>query len=172
MSKGMIDNKQSGLVGDVLKENITKGSKLSVAAAHFTLYAFVELKKELSQLEEFRFIFTEPAFVQGDNLLKEQIEKNEALLYGVEEEQKYKTELNQSYIAKEFAKWLKQKAQIKSVKNQKIQGGLYHVHNKDGTQIGLVGGAPFSSPGLGYSNSSNMYINNIVDDIYTCTLNP
>ncbi|MEK5324558.1 helicase-related protein [Aeribacillus sp. FSL M8-0254] len=167
MSKGIIDNKQTGLVGDVLKEYITKGSKLSVAAAHFTLYAFVELKKELSQLEEFRFIFTEPAFVQGDNLLKEQIEKNEALLYGVEEEQKYKTKLNQAYIAKEFAKWLKQKAQIKSVTNQRIQGGLYHVENKDGTQIGLVGGAPFSSPGLGYSNSSSMYINNIVDDAAT-----
>jgi len=167
MSKGIIDNKQSGLVGDVLKEYITKGSKLSVAAAHFTLYAFVELKKELSQLEEFRFIFTEPAFVQGDNLLKEQIEKNEALLYGVEEEQKYKTKLNQAYIAKEFVKWLKQKAQIKSVTNQRIQGGLYHVENKDGTQIGLVGGAPFSSPGLGYSNSSSMYINNIVNDAAT-----
>jgi hypothetical protein len=165
MSKGIIDNKQSGLVGDVLKEYITKGSKLSVAAAHFTLYAFVELKRELSQLEEFRFIFTEPAFVQGGNLLKEQIEKNEALLYGVEEERKYKVELNQAYIAKEFAKWLKQKAQIKSVTNQRIQGGLYHVENKDGTQIGLIGGAPFSSPGLGYSNSSNIYINNIVDDI-------
>ncbi|RAK14181.1 SNF2 family DNA or RNA helicase [Anoxybacillus vitaminiphilus] len=165
MSRGIIDNKQSGLVGDVLKEYITKGSKLSVAAAHFTLYAFVELKKELSQLEEFRFIFTEPAFVQGGNLLKEQMEKKEALLYGVEEERKYKVELNQAYIAKEFAKWLKQKAQIKSVTNQRIQGGLYHVENKDGTQIGLIGGAPFSSPGLGYSNSSNIYINNIVDDI-------
>jgi hypothetical protein len=169
MSKGIIDNKQSGLVGDVLKEYITKGSKLSIAAAHFTLYAFVELKKELSQLEEFRFIFTEPAFVQGSNLLKEQIEKNEALLYGVEEERKYKIELNQAYIAKEFAKWLKQKAQIKSVTNQRIQGGLYHVENKDGTQIGLIGGAPFSSPGLGYSNSSNIYINNIVDDIESNT---
>jgi SNF2 family DNA or RNA helicase len=165
MSRGIIDNKQSGLVGDVLKEYITKGSKLSVAAAHFTLYAFVELKKELSQLEEFRFIFTEPAFVQGGNLLKEQMEKKEALLYGVEEERKYKVELNQAYIAKEFAKWLKQKAQIKSVTNQRIQGGLYHVENKNGTQIGLIGGAPFSSPGLGYSNSSNIYINNIVDDI-------
>ncbi|WP_342581496.1 helicase-related protein [Ureibacillus sp. FSL W7-1570] len=164
MSRGIIDNKQSGLVGDVLKEYIAKGSKLSVAAAQFTLYAFVELKKELFQLEEFRFIFTEPAFVQGGNLLKEQMEKKEALLYGVEEEQKYKVELNQAYIAKEFAKWLKQKAQIKSVTNQRIQGGLYHVENKDGTQIGLVGGAPFSSPGLGYSNSSNIYINNIVDD--------
>ncbi|WP_226373807.1 hypothetical protein [Anoxybacillus kestanbolensis] len=68
MSRGIIDNKQTGLVGDVLKEYITKGSKLSVAAAHFTLYAFVELKKELSQLEEFRFIFTEPAFVHGIKL--------------------------------------------------------------------------------------------------------
>jgi hypothetical protein len=169
MSRGIIDNKQSGLVGDVLKEYITKGSKLSVAAAHFTLYAFVELKRELSQLEEFRFIFTEPAFIQGGNLLKEQIEKNEALLYGVEEERKYKVELNQAYIAKEFAKWLKQKAQIKSVTNQRIQGGLYHVENKDGTQIGLIGGAPFSSPGLGYSNSSNIYINNIVDNIESNT---
>ncbi|MED1440452.1 hypothetical protein P4U24_01200 [Aeribacillus composti] len=43
-----------------MKEYITKGSKLSVVAAHFTLYAFVELKKELFQLKEFRFIFTEP----------------------------------------------------------------------------------------------------------------
>jgi len=164
MSKGMIDNKQRGLVGDVLKKYMQKGSKLSVAAAHFTLYAFVELKKELSQIEEFRFIFTEPAFVRGDHLANEKIAKNETLLYGVEEEQTYKAELNQAYIAKEFAKWLKQKAKIKSVTTRKIEGGLYHVQNKDGTQIGLVGGAPFSSPGLGYSNSSNMYINTITDD--------
>ncbi|MEK4873379.1 DEAD/DEAH box helicase [Bacillus sp. FSL W8-0102] len=46
---------------------------------------------------------------------------------------------------------------------------MYHVKNEDGTQIGLVGGAPFSSPGLGYSNSSSMYINNIVDDLETNT---
>ncbi len=160
----MIDNKQRGLVGDVLKKHMQKGSKLSVAAAHFTLYAFVELKKEFSQIEELRFIFTEPAFVRGDHLANEKIAKNETLLYGVEEEQKYKAELNQAYIAKEFAKWLKQKAKIKSVTTRKIEGGLYHVQNKDGTQIGLVGGAPFSSPGLGYSNSSNMYINTITDD--------
>ncbi|WP_297988637.1 hypothetical protein [Anoxybacillus sp.] len=98
MSKGMIDNKQRGLVGDVLKKHIQKGSKLSVAAAHFTLYAFVELKKELSQMEEFRFIFTEPAFVRGNHLANEKIAKNETLLYGVEEEQKYKAELNEASI--------------------------------------------------------------------------
>lgn len=90
MSKGIIDNKQTGLVGDVIKEYITKGSKLSVAAAHFTLYAFVELKKELSQLEEFRFIFTEPAFVQGGNLLKEQMEKKKLCCMGLKKNENIK----------------------------------------------------------------------------------
>ncbi|TCS84504.1 hypothetical protein [Tepidibacillus fermentans] len=85
MSKGIIDNKQTGLVGDVLKENISKGSKISVAAAHFTLYAFVELKKELRQIDEFRFIFTEPAFIEGKDLIRDQIKKNEAMLYGADE---------------------------------------------------------------------------------------
>lgn len=158
MSKGIIDNKQTGLVGTVLKENITKGSKISIAAAHFTLYAFVELKKELSNIDEFRFVFTEPSFVENSN------GESEASLYGVKEEQKYKVDLTQSYVAAELAIWIKKKAQFKSMVGQRIEGGLYHVLNKDGNQIGLVGGAPFSSPGLGFSNSSNIYINNIVDD--------
>ncbi|MFX0558838.1 helicase-related protein [Tepidibacillus infernus] len=164
MSRGIIDNKQTGLVGNVLKEHLSKGSKISIAAAHFTLYAFVELKKELRQIDEFKFVFTEPAFIEGIDFNQDQIRRNETLLFGVEEEQKFKIDLTQGYIARELAKWLKNKAQIKSVTRQRIQGGLYHIQNKDGKQIGLVGGAPFSSPGLGYSNSSNMYINNIVDD--------
>jgi len=163
MARGIIDNKQTGRVGDVIKEHITDGSKVSIAAAHFTLYAFSELKKELANVDEFRFVFTEPAFVNSDGLVREPIEKNESLLYGVEEEQKFRNELSQSYIARELAKWIKNKAQFKSVTKQKIQGGLYHVKNRDVNQIGLVGGAPFSSPGIGYSNSSNMYINTIVD---------
>lgn len=158
MSKGIIDNKQTGLVGTVLKENINNGSKISIAAAHFTLYAYVELIKELSNIDEFRFVFTEPAFVKDSN------GESETSLFGVKEEQKYKVDLTQSYVARKLANWLKKKAQFKSIVGQRIEGGLYHVLNKDETQIGLVGGAPFSSPGLGFSNSSNIYINNIVDD--------
>ncbi|MEK0287380.1 DEAD/DEAH box helicase family protein [Caldifermentibacillus hisashii] len=158
MSKGIIDNNQTGLVGTILKENIEKGSKISIAAAHFTLYAFDELKKELSDIDEFRFVFTEPTFVEDGD------EQKESFLSGVKEEQKYKVDLSQSYVARELAKWIKKKAQFKSIVGQRIEGGLYHVLNKDGSQVGLVGGAPFSSPGLGFSNSSNIYINNIVDD--------
>lgn len=56
MTHGIIDNKQSGIVGDVIKENIMRGSRLSIASAYFTLYAFVELKNELKKIDEFRFI--------------------------------------------------------------------------------------------------------------------
>ncbi|WP_223813648.1 phospholipase D-like domain-containing protein [Geobacillus zalihae] len=95
--------------------------------------------------------------MRGDRSFNEWMKKNEAALYGVEEERKYKIELNQAYIARELAKWLKQKARVKSVVNQRIQGSIYHVRNEDGSQIGLIGGAPFSSPGLGYSSSPFLF---------------
>lgn len=164
MFKGIVDNKQSGLVGDVLKENIQEGGKLSIAAAHFTLYAFKELKKELQKLDEIRFIFTEPSFVKDSMMPKERIEANEAKLFGVEEEVNYKNELSQQYIARELSKWLSKKVKVKSVINKRVDANFYHLENKDGSQISLVGGAPFSSAGLGYTNSFNMYLNTIVED--------
>ncbi len=53
-------------VSDVLKEDLKaelkEGSKLSIAAACFSIYAFQELKKELQNIEELRFLFTSPTF--------------------------------------------------------------------------------------------------------------
>ena len=47
---------------DDLSSEIKKGSKLSVAAACFSIYAFQELKNELQDIDELRFIFTSPTF--------------------------------------------------------------------------------------------------------------
>ena len=52
------------IVRDDLKETIQRGSKVSIAAACFSMYAYKELKSQLEQIEEFRFIFTSPTFVQ------------------------------------------------------------------------------------------------------------
>lgn len=41
----IVDNKKYLLAGDVIKDNIQDGAKLSIAAAYFTLYAFEELKE-------------------------------------------------------------------------------------------------------------------------------
>ena len=47
---------------DDLSVEIKQGSKLSIAAACFSIYAFRELKSELKDIEELRFIFTSPTF--------------------------------------------------------------------------------------------------------------
>ena len=59
----ILDN-VTNTVRDDLQENMHKGSKLSVAAACFSIYAYKELKKQLENIDELRFIFTSPTFVQ------------------------------------------------------------------------------------------------------------
>ena len=58
----LIDN-----VNKTLKDDLTvciqKESKVSIAAACFSIYAFQELKRELKNIDELRFIFTSPTFV-------------------------------------------------------------------------------------------------------------
>ncbi|MGN8750393.1 hypothetical protein ACTNEV_08215 [Oscillospiraceae bacterium HCP3S3_D12] len=58
----MIDN-INRTVKDDLRICIHKGSKMSVAAAYFSIYAYQELKEQLESIDELRFIFISPTFV-------------------------------------------------------------------------------------------------------------
>lgn len=58
-----IINNTTKTLKDDLSVEIKKDSKISIAAACFSIYAFKELKKQLSSIDELRFIFTSPAFV-------------------------------------------------------------------------------------------------------------
>ncbi len=42
---------------------IKSGSRVAIAAASFSIYAFQELREKLSEIDELRFIFTSPSFV-------------------------------------------------------------------------------------------------------------
>ena len=42
-------------VRDDMRESISKGSKVSIAAACFSIYAYNELKKQLEAVDELRF---------------------------------------------------------------------------------------------------------------------
>ena len=65
----LIDNKTSFLKDDLIN-TIEKGNKISIAAACFSMYAYNELKEQLQDVEECRFIFTSPTFVK-DTLEKQ-----------------------------------------------------------------------------------------------------
>ena len=58
-----IFNNTTKVVKDDLEKTIRQGSKISIAAACFSIYAYQELKAQLESCEELRFIFTSPTFV-------------------------------------------------------------------------------------------------------------
>ncbi len=125
-----IINNTSKTLKDDLSVEIKEGSKLSIAAACFSIYAFQELKKELQCIEELRFIFTSPTFVT-EKSKKEKREfyiprlNRERSLYGTEFEVKLRNELTQKAIAKECAQWIKEKVKFKSnISDKSIQGQI------------------------------------------------
>lgn len=63
----IIDN-INHIVKNDLQDSIQPGSKLSIAAACFSIYAYQELKKQLEGIDELRFIFTSPTFVTEKHL--------------------------------------------------------------------------------------------------------
>jgi len=58
----ILDNINNTIKDDLQKE-VKKGSKISIAAACFSIYAYQELKKQLEGVEELHFIFTSPTFI-------------------------------------------------------------------------------------------------------------
>ena len=125
-----IINNTTKTLRDDLKNELKRGSKLSIAAACFSIYAFQELKQELLGIDELRFIFTSPTFTT-EKVKKEKREfyiprlNRERSLYGTEFEVKLRNELTQKAIAKECAEWIKKKVKFKSnVSDKSIQGHL------------------------------------------------
>lgn len=57
-------NNRTLLLGDVLKEQLMPHSRVQIAAAKFTLEAFEALKDELEQIDELKFIFSSPNYLQ------------------------------------------------------------------------------------------------------------
>ena len=103
----IIDNKTK-LFGDDLKKELRKGSKLNIIASYFSIYAFQQLKEQLSNIEELKFIFPTTTFAEkgvSDKLKKESKEfyipkrMRENSLYGTEFEIKLRNQLTQKAIA-------------------------------------------------------------------------
>lgn len=142
---------------DDLSVEIHEGSKLSIAAACFSIYAFQELKKQLTSIDELRFIFTAPTFVT-EKAKKEKREfyiprlNRERNLYGTEFEIKLRNELTQKAIAKECAEWIKKKAVFKSNKSNEDMMGFMNVDDKNYMPI-----TEFSTVGLGCERGNNAY---------------
>ena len=152
----IIDNVNTTVKED-LREKLHKGSKLSIAAACFSIYAYQELKTKLEEIDELRFIFTSPTFVT-EKVPKTQREfyipriSRERSLYGTEFEVKLRNELTQKAIARECADWIRRKVTFKSNITQEQMGGFMTVDKS--TYMPING---FTTVDLGCERGNNAY---------------
>ena len=152
----LIDNIHLRLKDDLATE-IHSGSRLSIAASCFSIYAFEELKEQLADVEELRFIFTSPTFVtEKANKQKREFYiprlNRERSLYGSEFEIKLRNELSQRAIARECAEWIRRKACFKSNRTGEQMMGFATVDDK--AYMPITG---FTTVELGCERGDNAY---------------
>ncbi len=161
----IFDNINQKVKDDLIK-NISKGSRVSIASACFSIYAYEELKLQLQDISELRFIFTSPTFVKEKGQ-KEKREfyipqlNRERSLYGTEFEIKLRNELSQKAIAKECAEWIKSKVTFKSNITNEVMGGFINVEGKSPLTYFPVNG--FTTVDLGCERGNQLY--NLVSKI-------
>jgi len=156
-----IFNNITDIVKDDMAVTIKRGSKVSIAAACFSMYAYKELKKQLEGVSEFRFIFTEPAFTT-EKTAKENREfyiprlSRENSLYGTEFEIKLRNEMTQKAIARECAEWIKKKATFRSNISGENMSGFMTVDGKDDHDAYMPLGG-FTTVDIGCDRGNNRY---------------
>lgn len=155
-----LDNINIKVIDD-LKETIRKGSRVSIAAASFSIYAFEALKKELDSVDEFRFLFT------GETFTKEKAPKEarefyiprldrERSLYGTNFEVRLRNELNQQAIAKECSDWIRKKAHFRSNISGEIMSPFMNVENPE-EDVTYLPFTNFTTAELGEDRGNNAY---------------
>ena len=144
-------------VREDLQDTMQKGSRVSIAAACFSIYAYQELKKQLEEIAELRFIFTSPTFVQ-ENAPKERREfyipklTREKSLYGTEFEVRLRNELTQKALAKECADWVRRKVKFRSNVSGEQMPGFMTVGESSYMPI-----SGFTTVDLGCERGNNAY---------------
>ena len=129
-------NNTTKVVKDDLTKKIQSGSKLSIAAACFSIYAYQALKDELESCDEFRFIFTSPTFV-AEKTPRERREfyiprlNREKSLYGTEFEVRLRNELKLKAVARECADWMRRKASFRTNTTREGMNNFLVVENPE-----------------------------------------
>ena len=152
-----IDNRSIRL-GDELKKEIKPGSKVKIAAATFSMFAFQQLKEELETIEELKFIFTNPTFVTDETRVgyREYTipkKEREQSIFGGRYELKLMNELTQKAIARECADWIRKKARFKSIniETDEMPNGMRIETDDDTVAVDRL--KNFDRKELGYDSS-------------------
>lgn len=156
----VFDNVSSRVIDD-LKTTIRSGSKVDIAAASFSIYAYQLLKDELEQIDGLDFLFTGEVFT-SEKASRQSREfyiprlNAERSLYGTDFEVKLRNELNQQAIAKECAEWIRRKVTFKSNISGEQMAPFIAVRDKD-SDAAYVPFNNFTTADLGADRGNSAY---------------
>lgn len=159
-----LDNVGPNRLGDALAASLDDDAKLSIISSYFTVFAFGELKDELSRVDAVRFLFSEPTFIKRMAAEKDPREfaisqtTRERSVGGAGLELTLRNNLNQRAIAHECAEWVRTRCEFRSAKMPGVimPGGTYVVENPNGNDHAFNGtAADFTLEGLGYERRPN-----------------
>lgn len=171
----ILDNSANKKVVDFLKDKIDKNfnvgikSNLNIVSAYFTIYAFNNLKDELTKkVAHTNFILGEPSSIENLGLKDKRLK-----IFKIQDENiSLDKAITQNKIAKECYNWLKSSnVQVRTApkkENHKtlIHGKMYYIeqdNNPRGVVDAVVGSSNFTSSGLGINECSNYELNTILD---------
>lgn len=165
------------LLGDELKKDIKRGQRLRIAASSFSIFAFEALRRELQQIEELQFLFTEQTFTAEratDGKTRERREffipksKRVAGLSGSEFEIQLRNRLTQRAIARECAEWIRRKARFKSNASSAPMQQFLAVDGASAS-VAYMPLSGFTAVDLGYAqgNAVSNFVNRFDEAMHT-----
>lgn len=167
MEPTSFDNRTS-IVKDDLVRVLKSGDRVCVASAIFSMYAYQELKDQLEDLDEFRFIFTSQAFTR-QRTPREKREfyiprlAREKGVCGTEFEIKLRNELTQKAVATECANWIRNKAHFKSFEDDSEDGDDgFLVVQGESDAVGYMPFAEFTTVKLGVTKEKGHFRRKII----------
>ncbi len=149
----LLDNKNNGHVGNELRKNLLAGSRLSVLSSLFSIHGYASLRKELNRVEGMRLLLSD-----WDDYQPQSLVGSEAALRLI-------NKLDQKHIARECAKWLSGKVEVKALVDQgKVNQNLFHVENGERSSFAIQGSSDFTATGLGDAESDTYLMNMGISD--------
>lgn len=161
----LIDNLSEKLVDD-LRVTMQRDSRISIAAACFSVYAYEELKAQLENIDELRFLFTSPTFLQ-EKTAKARREfyiprrNREKALHGSEFEIRLRNDFSQKAISRECADWIRRKVCFKSNQTAEVIPNFMTIDSAEPVTYAPVNGFTRADLGCERGNSLFTMINRI-----------
>ncbi|MCY1165207.1 RNA polymerase-associated protein RapA [compost metagenome] len=130
-----VSNAGQERIVDLLQSGLKPGHKLDIVSSTYSLFAFAEIQSDAVKLDQARLIAPP--------------ETADLALLGAQADRSARNRLQVPWIARQFASWVKNTAEVRRAQGAVPQGALVMRNPQGQPQQALLGSFGFSTDGLG-----------------------